>query len=122
MKNSGWSAKPRRSRIVYMTEVPDWSCRRAHIEQRSARKGGVEQDIRVQWANEAYLDPCGVVFDPDYASRSGSSVRSIGWSDEAGFLIVVITVRDADGHLWGATAFRANGIDERHYLEARETP
>ena len=57
-----------------------------------------------------------MTFDPDYASRTGDSARTIGWSDSAGFLIAVITVRDAEGHLWGATAFRANAMDERHYL------
>jgi hypothetical protein len=40
------------------------------------------------------------------------------WSDSAGFLITVITVRDEDDHLWGATAFRANTTDERQYLGA----
>jgi hypothetical protein len=43
-------------------------------------------------------------------------VRTIGWSDSAGFLITVITVRDEHDRLWGATAFRANTTDERHYL------
>lgn len=60
------------------------------------------------------------MFDPDYASASGASVRTIGWSDRAGLIITVITVRDEDGHLWGAAAFRANVIDERHYLSAQE--
>jgi hypothetical protein len=44
-----------------------------------------------------------VTFDPDYASDTGLSVRTIGWSDSAGFLITVITVRDENDHLWGAT-------------------
>ena len=57
-----------------------------------------------------------MTFDPDYASDTGLSVRTIGWSDSAGFLIAVITVRDEDHRLWGATAFRANTTDERHYL------
>ena len=50
---------------------------------------------------------------PGLCSRTGDSARTISWSDSAGFLI---TVRDAEGHLWGATAFRANAMDERHYL------
>lgn len=103
-----------------MAEVPDWSHRRDHIEQRSVRKCETEQDILVAWANEAYLDPQAAVFDPDYASTSGASVRTIGWSDQAGFVITVITVRDEGGHLWGATAFRANSIDEYHYTTASE--
>jgi hypothetical protein len=59
-----------------------------------------------------------VTFDPDYASQTGGSARTIGWSDSAGLLITVATVRDDDGHLWGATAFRANEVDERHYLDS----
>ena len=57
-----------------------------------------------------------MTFGPGYASDTGLSVRTIGWSDLTGFLITVITVRDEDDHLWGATAFRANSTDERHYL------
>jgi hypothetical protein len=57
-----------------------------------------------------------VTFDPDYASDTGLSVRTIGWSDPVGFLITVIIVRDEHDRLWGATAFRANTTDERHYL------
>lgn len=114
------SSEKLRSRLVYVREVPDWTYRREHIEQRSRRKGTVEPDILVIWANEAYLDPQAAVFDPDYVSKSGSSVRTIGRSDQAGFLIAVITVRDEHGRLWGATAFQANAIDKRHYLNAQE--
>jgi hypothetical protein len=64
-----------------MTEVPDWTYRREHIERRSQRKGETEQDILAAWADEAYLDPRAAVFDPDYASASATSVRTIGWSD-----------------------------------------
>ncbi|MDQ1545874.1 MAG: hypothetical protein QOH69_778 [Actinomycetota bacterium] len=96
--------------------VDDWLHRREHTEQQSQRKGETEQNILVEWADEAYLDKSGVTFDPDYASDTGLSARTIGGSDSAGFLITVITVRDEDDHLWGATAFRANSTDERHYL------
>lgn len=105
-----------RSRLVYVREVPDWLHRREHIEQRTQRRGETEQNILVEWADEAYLDESAVTFDPDYASETGLSARTIGWSDSAGFLITVITVRDEDDHLWGGTGFRANGRDERHYL------
>lgn len=56
-------------------------------------------------------------FDPDCASDTRLSARTIGWADSAGFLVTVITVRDEDDHLWIATAFRANATDERHYLD-----
>jgi hypothetical protein len=71
----------------------------------------------VGW-DEAYLHESAMTFDPDYASDPSLSVRTIGWSDSAGFLITVITVHDERDHLWGATAFRANEIDERHYLDS----
>ena len=100
-----------------MDEWPDWTHRREHIESRSARKGVSDPDILVAWANEAYADPMAFDFIPDYASRSGDSMRRIGWSDYAGFLISVITVRDDTGHLWGATAFRSNAYDQISYTE-----
>lgn len=115
---SGTTIVSRCSRLVYVSEVPDWLHSRDHIEQRSLRKGEMEQNILVEWADEAYLDESAMTFDPDYASDTGLSARTIGWSDSAGFLITLITVRDNDGHLWGATAFRANSMDERHYLDS----
>lgn len=36
----------------------------------------------------------------------------VGWANEAGFLI---TVRDENGHLWGATAFRSSSYDQSAY-------
>ena len=103
-----------------MSVVHDWLHRREHIEQRSQRKGETEQNILVQWAGQAYLNESAVTFDPDYASDTGLSMRTIGWSDPAGFLIIVITVRDENDHLRGATAFRANCMDECHYLDSLE--
>ena len=35
--------------------------------------------ITAKQADEALTDPEAVVFDPDYASLSGRSVRTIGW-------------------------------------------
>jgi hypothetical protein len=101
-----------------VSEVPDCLHRREHIEQPSQRNGETEQNILVEWADEAYLDESAVTFDPDYASDTGLSARTIGWSDSAGFLITAITVRDEDDHLWGATAFLASSTDERHYQDS----
>jgi hypothetical protein len=92
--------------------------RREHIERRSDRKGETEQNILAEWADETYLDESAAKFDPDYASDTGISARTIDWSDAAGFLITVIAIRDEAGHPWGATAFRANTTDERHYLDS----
>lgn len=53
-------------------------------------------------ANEALADPDRVVFDPDYASQSGQSVRTIGYSPSAECLLVVITI-EKDGVVYGAS-------------------
>lgn len=70
--------------------------------------------VTVEQANEALADPDALVFDPDYASRSGRSVRTIGWSPSSGRLLTVITVVDA-GVVYGVNAWPANDIDTRHY-------
>lgn len=95
-----------------MEELPDWKHRGHHIETRANRKNPNETNILVDWANEAYTDPMAYDFIPDYASKTGDGMRRIGWSDEAGFLI---TVRDENGHLWGATAFRSSSYDQSAY-------
>ena len=68
-----------RSKLVYVSEGPDWLHRHEHIEQRSQRKGETEQNMLVEWADEAYLDESTVTFDPDYASDTDSRHgRSVG--------------------------------------------
>jgi uncharacterized DUF497 family protein len=66
-------------------------------------------------ANEALDDPDAVEFDPDYNSKSGQSIRTIGYSASYGDVLSVITVRDDEGVIWGATAFRSNSKDRRYY-------
>ena len=69
------------SRLVYVSEVPDWLHRREQIGWRSQRKGETEQNILVEWADEAYLDESAVTFDPDYASGHrplGADDRLVG--------------------------------------------
>ena len=56
-----------------------------------------------------------LVIEPDYASRSGRSSRTIGMSFSAGFVITVITVVD-EGRTWGVNAWRSSESDIRHYL------
>ncbi len=68
-------------------------------------------------ADEALADPDALVFDPDYASQSGCSVRTIGWSSTAGQLLTVITVTE-DGVTYGVNGWPANDIDARHYRDA----
>lgn len=93
----------------------DWSKRHGYIASRSVRRPG-DTDIDPQWANEALTDPHRRLFDPDYASQSGQSLRTIGWSQTAGMLLTVITVRYA-GRIYGANAWRAGRTDQRHYQE-----
>jgi len=96
-------------------ELPDWSKRLDHLKRTIRYAGDV--DILPGWANEAYGDENAVVFDPDYASVSGRAVRTIGYSQSAGFLITVITILDG-GKLWGASAWKSNDKDVRFYQEA----
>lgn len=94
--------------------LPDWRHRGEYIRTRTERKGPGEQNIEPAWADEAYADPYAVDFRPDPASRSGKSVRTIGWSDTAGFLITVITVEDGED-LWGVNAWKSSTGDQRRY-------
>jgi uncharacterized DUF497 family protein len=73
--------------------------------------------VTAEQANEALADPDALVFDPDYASQSGRSVRTIGWSSSAGRLLTVITVTE-DDVTYGVNAWPANDIDARHYRGA----
>jgi len=60
------------------------------------------------------VDPDALVFDPDYASQSGRSVRTLGWSPSAGRLLTVITVAE-DGVVYGVNGWPANDVDTRRY-------
>jgi len=70
--------------------------------------------VSIEQANEALADPEALVFDPDYASQSGRSVRSIGWSSSAGRLLTVITVAEG-GVVYGVNGWPANDVDTRRY-------
>jgi hypothetical protein len=96
-------------------ELPDWTGREDHIENRSERKGWEnEPNILMPWTIEAWTDPAGVLIDPDYASKSGLGMRVIGWSESAGFLVSVLAYRE-DGQLKGSTAFRSSKRDVKYY-------
>jgi hypothetical protein len=92
----------------------DWSKRAEYVRSRH----GVEPE----WANEAVSDPHAVWLEPDPASRSGQSLRVIGYSGTARELLTVILVRpDADpseqpeGDWWGSNAWVADNRDRRLY-------
>jgi len=72
--------------------------------------------IRPAWANEALDDPDRLVITPDPASKSGRSVRTIGWSYTANRIITVITLVD-NGQLYGVNGWVANSSDQRLYRE-----
>lgn len=89
----------------------DWTYREDYIRERH----GIEPD----WAEEALHDPDALRITPDPSSRSGRSVRTIGYSRSAGCLLTVITV--ADGPLtYGVNGWRSNSTDVRRYKE--DTP
>lgn len=76
----------------------------------------IRHGITVEQANEALDDPDALVFDPDYASKSGRSIRTIGWSASYGGLVTVITVVDG-GVTYGVNGWPSNDIDARRYGE-----
>jgi hypothetical protein len=100
---------------MYDQALPDWSRRWDHITRRSWRNPR-DIDIKEEWANEAYCDENAAVSDPDFASRSGRSKRTIGYSPSAGFVITVITYVEAD-HVWGATAWHSGVQDLEKYRQ-----
>ena len=85
----------------------DWREREAHMHERHG--------VTVEQAEEALADPRRVVFEPDYASVSGSSVRVIGYSQAAGTILTVIVVLGEDGKEWGGSAWPSNPRDRSYY-------
>jgi hypothetical protein len=83
----------------------DWSIRGEYIAKRN---------MTPAIANEALTDPNALVLNPDPASRSGASVRTIGHSATYGGLVTVITV-DEDGAVYGVNAWPSNDVDTRKY-------
>jgi hypothetical protein len=75
--------------------------------------------VTAEAADEALIDPDRLVIDPDYASKSGRSVRTIGRSQSIGHVLTVITVTE-DGVTYGVNGWMSNDIDTRHYRESRE--
>ena len=73
--------------------------------------------ISVQVANDALADPARVVIDPDYNSRTGRSVRIIGYSMLAQGIVTVIVLSDG-GVDYGVNGWLANEKDQRIYREA----
>ena len=72
--------------------------------------------VEAAWANEALKDPDALRIVPDPASRSGRSIRTIGYSPSAGCLLTVITVTEGDV-IYGVNSWKSNDIDIRRYRE-----
>lgn len=90
----------------------DWSRRGDYMATRHG--------VSVEQADEALTDPDALVFDPDYASRSGRGVRTIGWSPSTGRLLTVITVAEG-GVVYGVNGWSANDVDTRRYETEEHT-
>jgi uncharacterized DUF497 family protein len=91
-----------------VTMAVDWSHRSEYI---NAKHG-----VTTEQANEALADAAAVVIDPDPASISGKSTRTIGYSASLGDILTVITVED-EGITCGSNAWAANDRDRRTYRE-----
>jgi len=73
-----------------------------------------KHEVYPAWADEALADENAVVFDPDYNSKSGESVRTIGASWSIQDILTVITV-EHEGTVYGVNAWRSNDRDTRYY-------
>lgn len=76
-------------------------------------------DIEPDWTVEAVNDPDRIVDEPDPLSTHADSVRVVGYSLSAAMVITVVALRDPDGVLHGATAWRTTGRPRRQYREGR---
>lgn len=65
-------------------------------------------------ADQAWDDPDRLVIDPDPASKSGRTIRVIGWSPTMGRLVTVIALPDGPT-AWGVNAWPSNDVDARRY-------
>ena len=88
----------------------DWSRRGEYMHH----KHGITTDR----ASEALDDPDRVTLDPDPSSKSGESVRVIGYSPTAAELVTVITL-DHEGTTHGVNGWLSNDLDRRRYREER---
>lgn len=100
---------PIRNEMHYDRQVferVDWTYGAGHMK--------ATHGITLEVANQALGDPERVVIDPDYNSRSGQSVRIIGFSGTADDVITVIVVVD-DGTEFGANGWVSNSKDRSIY-------
>ena len=72
--------------------------------------------VTTEQADEALADPDRVVIDPDYNSKSGVSIRTIGNAPSRSELLSVITAKE-DGTEFGINAWKSNDKDQEIYRE-----
>ncbi len=94
-----------------MFERVDWSKRGDYMQR--------QHGITIEMADEALGDPDRVVIDPDYNSRSGESVRIVGYSAIAEDIITVIVLRRGAIE-YGVNGWPANLKDRRIYNATEE--
>ncbi|WP_343576396.1 transposase [Mycobacterium sp.] len=85
----------------------DWSKRGDYI----AKHGTTPEQ-----ADEALNDANAVIFDPDYNTKSGRQVRTLGYSPSAQAVLSVITLDKGDV-VWGVNAWQSNSRDRRYYRQ-----
>jgi hypothetical protein len=71
--------------------------------------------VSVTEANEALTDVDALWFDPDPTSKSGRSVRVIGYSHSRRAVLSIILVRRDEGGYCGANGWESNKSDRRRY-------
>lgn len=91
----------------------DWSERDVHMFERHG--------VTTSQTEEALADPERVVLNPDYASRSGQSVRVIGYAGSIDHVLSVILVVE-EGHVYGASGWRSNLKDRTIYHQKEVEP
>ena len=98
----------------------DWEHRGGYIRTRSYRRLG-DFDIEPEWATEAAFDENRKIAAPDPASKSGETIRVLGYSQSANQVLVVIlmpkNLPELDGSWWGVNAWTGNSTAIRRYYE-----
>lgn len=89
----------------------------AHIRSRTTRYGPDDIDIEPEWASEAAVDGW-ALRAPDPTSRTGESLRVIGYSSLLRRTLMVVVIPDEHpptGLWWGLTARPANRAEREGY-------
>lgn len=103
--------------MSHVTETIAWDDDAAeHLRTRSTRYPGAT-DIDPAWTVDVVNDPERLVDEPDPRSVHTNSVRIVGYSPAARMVITIVALRDANGVLHGASAWKTTGAALRQYLE-----